>query len=302
MRKLSSKHIHAFQKTIWQYYHAHGRDLPWRPPSPLLRQGYAGRAKLRKDKVAPYKVLVSEFMLQQTQVERVIPKYKVFLKKFPGFRALARAPLAEVLKAWQGLGYNRRALMLKKTAVRVMEDYNGKLPADPKLLDDLPGIGPGTAGAIAAFAFQIPVPFIETNIRRVYLHYFFPKKKSVPDADVLGLAGQTLDAKNPREWYYALMDYGAMLGREEKENPNRRSRHYAKQSRFEGSDRQIRGRILRLLVGKKSFTRRLLSKDLKIAENRLEMILAGLEKEGFIRHVRTKIIIPSDKSLTAVSL
>ena len=156
MKKLLSQRIHTFQKVIWQYYHNYGRDLPWR--------------RTRN----PYRILVSEFMLQQTQVERVIPKYRAFLKQFPNFGALDRASLTEVLKAWQGLGYNRRALMLKKLAARIVEDYEGRLPADPKLLDELPGIGKGTAGAIAAFAFNIPVPFIETNIRRVYLHFFFP--------------------------------------------------------------------------------------------------------------------------------
>lgn len=221
-------------------------------------------------------------MLQQTQVERVIPKYKAFLKKFPGFRALDRAPLAEVLKAWQGLGYNRRALMLKKLAARIVEDYKGKLPADPKLLDELPGIGKGTAGAIAAFAFQIPAPFIETNIRRGYLHFFLSTRRDVPDADVLELVSQTLDAKNPAEWYYALMDYGAMLGRQEKENPNRRSRHYSKQSRFQGSDRQLRGKILRMMLDGSEFSLAQIARKTKESKARVEKILGGLKREGFL--------------------
>ena len=268
---------------IWHYYHAHGRSLPWRPPS----------LKLRKDKHVPYKILVSEFMLQQTQVERVIPKYQAFLKKFPNFKSLDRAPLMEVLAQWQGLGYNRRALMLKKLAGRVVAEYKGKLPADPELLDELPGIGKGTAGAIAAFAFQIPVPFIETNIRRAYLHSFFSKRKDVPDADVLDLIEQTLDAKNPREWYYALMDYGAMLGCQEKENPNRRSRHYAKQSRFEGSDRQLRGKIIRLILEHNSLSCQRLTKFLATSQERTEFILKQLVKEGFLNRIGSRIVLQS---------
>ncbi|MBI4225233.1 MAG: A/G-specific adenine glycosylase [Candidatus Sungbacteria bacterium] len=268
MEILSAKDIGTFQKTIWKYYREHGRDLPWRRT------------------VDPYRILVSEFMLQQTQVERVIPKYRAFVKEFPNFAALDRAPLAGVLKAWQGLGYNRRALMLKKLAAMVITDYQGKLPTDPRLLNDLPGIGPGTAGALCAFVFGIPVPFIETNIRRAYLHHFFPKKKNVLDANVLDLVEETLDAKNPREWYYALMDYGAMLGRKEKENPNRRSRHYAKQSRFKGSDRQVRGQILRLLLARKNLSLKNILKELEQPEIRIVAILAGLEREGFIKKVR----------------
>lgn len=273
VKTLSSKRIHTFQKTIWQHYHAYGRDLPWRHT------------------LDPYRILVSEFMLQQTQVERVIPKYSSFLKKFPDFAALNRAPLTKVLAAWQGLGYNRRVLMLKKLASRVIEDYNGKLPGDPRLLDELPGIGKGTAGAIAAFAFGMPAVFIETNIRRVYLHTFFPKRRDVPDAELLDLISQTVDAKNPREWYYALMDYGAMLGRQEKENPNRRSRHYAKQLRFEGSDRQLRGRILRVLVEKKTLARASLLQLLDTPESRLNTVLAGLEKDGFLKRYGAKIML-----------
>ncbi len=264
MKNLSSHDIRLFRKTVGKYYREYGRDLPWR--------------RTRN----PYRILISEFMLQQTQVERVIPKYRAFSKQFPNFGALDRASLAEVLMAWQGLGYNRRALMLKKSAARVVRDYQGKLPADPKLLDELPGIGKGTAGAIAAFAFQVPASFIETNIRRVFLFFFFRNEKDVPDADILDLISQTLDAKNPAEWYYALMDYGAMLGRREKENPNRRSRHYTKQSRFEGSDRQLRGKILRMVLNKNRFSVVKIAQETKEPKTRVKKILAGLKKDGFL--------------------
>lgn len=187
-------------------------------------------------------------MLQQTQVPRVIPKFREFLRAFPTFRALAAAPVAAVLRAWQGLGYNRRALMLRRCAQVVVQEYGGRLPADADALRALPGIGPYTAGAVLAFAFDRPEPVIETNIRRVYLHHFFPGRTAVPDADVLPLVSRHLAAvPSSRDWYAALMDYGTYLAGEV-ENPNRRSRHHARQAKFEGSLRQLRGRILRTLL------------------------------------------------------
>jgi A/G-specific adenine glycosylase len=189
-------------------------------------------------------------MLQQTQVPRVIPKYREFIRRFPDFRVLARAPLADVLRAWQGLGYNRRALYLKRIAENVVQDYNGKLPRDPDILRTLPGIGTNTAGSIAAFAFNVPALFIETNIRRAFIHYFFPKRRLVQDATLLPLVQRSLVGQTPREWYSALMDYGAYLGEmlPKTANPNRRSKHYTRQAKFEGSIRQVRGAILKLLL------------------------------------------------------
>ena len=149
-----------FKKIILDYYKKHGRhDLPWRKTHD------------------PYKILVSEIMLQQTQVGRVMAKYKEFIREFPDFKKLAQAPTAKVLKAWSGLGYNRRALYLKRTAERVTNEFQGKLPKDQSMLVDLPGIGPNTAGAICAYSFNMPVVFIETNIRRVFIHFFFNKTK-----------------------------------------------------------------------------------------------------------------------------
>jgi len=221
----------GFIRTVLGHWRKHGRHgLPWR------------RA------VTPYRVLVSELMLQQTQVPRVIPKFREFTRAFPSFRALAVAKPADVLRAWQGLGYNRRALMLQRCAQAVVSGHGGRLPADADVLRALPGIGPYTAGAVLAFAFNRPYPVIETNIRRVYLHHFFPERTAVPDADILPLVSRHLGAvPSPRDWYSALMDYGTHLAGEV-ENPNRRSRHHARQAAFEGSLRQLRGRILRLLL------------------------------------------------------
>ena len=264
MRK-SADDFRAFRRIIKSNYRLRGRDLPWR------------RTK------NPYRILVSEMMLQQTQVERVTGYYASFLKQFPDIYVLAHAPLRDVLTAWQGLGYNRRALFLKKLAVEIIGKHHGILPRDPDILAALPGIDPATAAAIAAFAFNTATPFIETNVRRVYIHFFFPKKKRVSDEEIMVLVDATLDRKNPREWYYALMAYGAMLGRQEKENPNRRSRHYTRQSRFEGSDRQVRAQIVRLFLTDKELTADEVAKRLKEPDRRIKTILAALQKEKFIK-------------------
>jgi A/G-specific adenine glycosylase len=226
---LSQGAVSQFREIIWQYYRTHRREMAWR------------------DITDPYAILVSEVMLQQTQVARVTTKYPEFMATFPDFSSLAAAPLEDVLRVWQGMGYNRRAKMLRDAAGQVMTQFNGQLPKTPEELVTLPGIGPATAGSIAAFAYSAPVVFIETNIRRVFIHFFFPADEKVHDDQILPLVRQTLDETNPREWYYALMDYGAMLKQGVK-NPNRRSHGYTVQATFEGSDRQIRGQILRYLL------------------------------------------------------
>jgi A/G-specific adenine glycosylase len=195
----------------------------------------------------PYRILVSEIMLQQTQVVRVEEKYPKFIRAFPDFKALNRAPLAKVYGVWQGMGYNRRALALKKIAHIVVNDYKGTLPKTHEDLCALPGIGKATASSIMAFAFNRPAVFIETNIRTVFIHFFFKKRKQVADEEILLLVEQCLYRKNPRVWYWALMDYGTML-KKSGEDKNIRSKHYKKQGRFEGSRRQKRGKILKILL------------------------------------------------------
>jgi A/G-specific adenine glycosylase len=183
-------------------------------------------------------------MLQQTQVSRVLIKYKEFLKAFPTIEKLAVAPLPSVLKIWQGLGYNRRALFLHRTARAAMLYHSSKLPRSYGELIELPGVGPATAAGILNFAFNIPTVYLETNVRSVYLHFFFPNQKKVSDKELLPLIEKTMDRKNPREWFYALLDYGVHL-KATQINPSRRSAHYAKQSKFEGSNRQKRAAALR---------------------------------------------------------
>lgn len=261
---LAPSEVRAFRKKIYTYYRKHGRDLPWRKT------------------LNPYHILVSEIMLQQTQVERVLEKYYEFIKAFPDFPSLARASLRKLITVWQGMGYNRRALALRSLAQTLMNEHHGKLPSDPEDLIALPGIGRYTAGAVAAFAFNQPVLFIDTNIRRVFIHTFLHDRENIKDEDILPLIQQTIDASDPRTWYNALMDYGAMLKREQI-NPNRRSAHYQRQSPFENSNRQIRGRILKVLVEESPLTRSQIMKKSGMDPERVKLNLVELSNEGFIR-------------------
>lgn len=260
----SKKVRDLFRKNIWEFYRKNKRNFPW-----------------RKTK-NPYRILVSEMMLQQTQTERVKEKYKKFISLFPDICTLAEAPMAEVLRAWQGLGYNRRALFLKRTSEIIMKQYNSHVPLDAEILKKLPGIGAGTAGALCAFAFNIPSIFIETNIRRVYIHYFFALRKTVSDKEILEYIKATVDKENPREWYYALMDYGAFLGRREKENPNTKSKHYKKQSPFRGSEREFRGKVLKTALLHKKITPLFISEKTGIDKKTTKRILDALRLEGFL--------------------
>jgi A/G-specific adenine glycosylase len=220
-------------------------------------------------------------MLQQTQVKRVVEKYREFLRRFPDIASVANAPLRVILEQWQGLGYNRRALALKKMASAVVDRHDGRIPSTIEALQDLPGVGPATAGAVRAFAFNKPAVFIETNIRSVFIHFFFSKRKGVKDSEIIPLIAQTLDEKKPREWYYALMDYGVAL-KEWHTNPSRRSAHYARQSPFEGSLRQARGAILRALVQRAGASEASLGRKIKSDADMVRQCLKQLCKEGFV--------------------
>lgn len=219
-------------------------------------------------------------MLQQTQVSRVEKKYPEFIRAFPTVRKLAAAPVANVLKVWQGMGYNRRALALKKAAEIIVREHKGTVPNDPTLLEELPGIGHYTARAISAFAFNTPHVFIETNIRRVYIHHFFSDKSGISDNDLLPLIEATLDRNDPRAWYSALMDYGATLPKTTV-NPNRRSSHYVKQKPFKGSTREVRGKIIRTLTERGPQTLQTLQKE--VASPLVADTMRALTQEGFIK-------------------
>lgn len=219
------------------------RDLPW-------RRTYD-----------PYAIWISEVMLQQTQVSRVDGRWQRWLERFPTVDALAASAPSDVLEEWQGLGYNRRALSVHRAAQAISE-AGGVFPQDQKELVKLPGIGPATAAGIRAFAFNLHGVYLETNVRTVFLHELYPQAEGVPDSELIPLVELTcprsttsaLDAAvgelTPRSWYYTLLDYGAYL-KKTMPNPSRRSKSHVKQTRFEGSHRQKRAELLRVLLAHK---------------------------------------------------
>lgn len=263
---MNVRKIKDFQKLVWDFYKANGRDFAWRRT---------------RD---PYEIVVSEIMLQQTQTGRVAEKFPEFLKEFPTFAALAKSTPAQVILAWQGLGYNRRALFLRELARTVMNEYGGTLPRETHKLIKLPGIGKNTAGSVAAFAFNTPTVFIETNIRAVFLHHFFPGKSGIPDTDLIPLIAASAPKDNPREWYWALMDLGVYL-KKTQTNPSRASKHHTKQSKFSGSKRQVRGAIIRQLSQKPATPAQLQRAVSTLTINsptEFDQIIASLIMEGFI--------------------
>ena len=299
------------------------RDLPWRRT---------------RD---PYRIWISEVMLQQTQVVRVESRWPAWLERFPSVEALAAAAPSDVLDEWQGMGYNRRALALHRAAQMVVEEFGGEFPRETRELVRLPGVGPATAQGIRSFAFDLPGVYLETNVRTVFLHHFFPDIEAVPDkelvplveaacpavpgagaagaaagvgpnmagtgagcaiapagafADDLGPYAEPEDADDtPRSWYYALLDYGAYL-KKTLPNPSRRSSGYTRQSKFEGSRRQKRAHIVRMLLAARDTEPAGITLNEAVSGvNELEAsagrepveadliasILADLEREGF---------------------
>lgn len=263
---ISDHQLKLLQEAVWGYYNTHRRDMPWREPE-------------ADGAFDPYKIMVSEIMLQQTQVARVVPKYETFLQAFPTVEGLASARLGEVLEQWSGLGYNRRAKFLHQAAQHIVQEYQGQFPQTLNMLSKLPGVGQNTAAAIMNYAYNQPIPFLETNIRTVYIHHFFADHlELVTDKELLPLVEQTMDHENPREWSWALMDYGSYL-KATVGNLSRQSKYYFKQSTFQGSQRQIRGQVLKLLLQEPLSIRRLKT---AIPDDRLHAVLTDLLQEGLI--------------------
>ncbi len=261
---ISKVKVEQFRQVVWDFYLSNKRAMPWREPE-------------KTGKYDPYKIMVSEVMLQQTQVSRVIPKYQQFIERFPTISSLAVSPLAEVLKVWSGLGYNRRAKFLWQ-AVQEIHNNEDNFPSSMQELTALPGIGINTAGAILTYAFDQSYPFIETNVRTVYIHHFFKDRENVSDRELREVVDQTIDMKRPRQWYWALMDYGTYLKQSEG-NVAARSKHYMKQTLFKGSVREIRGAVIRHLTTAPKTTSEL---SKVIPDDRLDTILESLQREELI--------------------
>lgn len=256
--------LETFKAAVYAFYHTQGRHhFPWR---------------MQRD---PYAVLVSEIMLQQTQTYRVEPKFGIFMQEFSTVHALANATLRDVLSVWQGLGYNRRGKALWQNAQRIVHEFEGHVPSCIETLQTFASIGPNTARSIVAFAYNKPVVFIETNIRAVYLHSFFKDQEGIKDSQLMPYIEATLDHANPREWYYALMDYGVYL-KKMAANPSRKSAHHTVQSTFQGSDRQIRGRVIKLMVAHGSLKKDELFRLLGDERERYESILHALVQEKMV--------------------
>ena len=254
--------IPDFQRLILDWGRDNRRDMPWR------------------DTRDPYKILVSEVMLQQTQVSRVIPIYEKFLREFPTLEALAAASQPNLLRTWQGLGYWNRALRLRDAARMVVNEFAGQFPRDPATLRTLPGVGPYTAGAVACFAFGSAEPFLDTNIRRVYLFFFFPGEDDVTDSRIMEIARQSVWLDDPREWGYALFDYGATELRDR--TINRRSRHYSRQSAFDGSFRSFRTQALRHVLAQEGAA---------ISRTELEQFVMSLLSNGDLTYTPQEVIL-----------
>lgn len=254
----------SFRRRVYDHYREHGRhDLAWRHT---------------RD---PYAVLVSEVMLQQTQVSRVAPYYEEWLANFPTPSSLAAAPLEAVLRVWQGLGYNRRAVALKRAAEQMVELHGGLVPQSREDLLALPGVGPATAAGVRVFAFGTPDIYLETNVRAVVLHEFFADADGVPDSALVPLLEEVLDRDDPRTWYWALLDYGVHLKRTVP-NPSRRSRHHVRQSPFEGSHRQLRARLLRAVMASPQADLTTLAAESQADHEQAAVALGELVAEGFL--------------------
>ena len=258
--------ISQFRKIVLDHYQKNGRNLPWHHTD-------------------PWGVAVSEFMLQQTRVERVLQFWENWMSLWPNPRSLAKAEMEEVLRAWCGLGYNRRCFYLKHTASIIVNKYNSIIPKTSKELLELPGVGPYMAGAIACFGYNSPEVFIETNIRSAVLHCFFPDKNDIKDKEIFPVLQAALDyciqkGDAPKVWYYALMDYGAML--KKTGNPGRRSAHYARQSPFIGSFRQARGKVMRTLASMGPSKAEEIAIVSGLATDKLYRVLERLEKESMV--------------------
>lgn len=253
-----------FQDLVYSYFREYGRDLEWR------RVDDSGA-------IDPYHVLVSEIMLQQTQVPRVEKKYSEFLEEFPTLQSLAASQLSDVLRLWSGLGYNRRAKYLYDFAAQLGDK---EFPTSAEELSAYKGIGTNTAAAVLVYALDQRRVFIETNIRTVYINHFFPDVEKVTDKEILEKVEQTLPEGSVREWYWALMDYGTYLKKNGLSKLSK-SNTYKKQSTFKGSMRELRSSIVKTLLEHDASDVHTLEEVLE--DKRVPDALKSLEKDGLIK-------------------
>lgn len=263
-----------FNRTLFLWHKKNYRPMEWR------------------DTKNPYRILVSEIMLQQTQVARVKEKYAEFVKKFPTVQILANAPLGDVLRAWSGLGYNRRAKYLHHCAKEVVEKHQGKFPSSYEELVKLPGIGRSTAGALLAFAFDEDTPMIDTNIRRILVRTFFNGKNVPSDKELYAFASSLIPKGKGRVWNYAMLDLGATTctARNHADDCPINTLHgkvsdfvYKKpQKKFAGSERFYRGKLLKHLAQQTSLTSAQVAKVLADYPHDRAVLLKKMAGEGMI--------------------
>jgi len=228
-------------------------------------------------------------MLQQTQVDRVVPKYGEWIHAFPTWRALAHAPRKEVLAHWSGLGYNRRALFLQEMAKKIIGQYHNRLPQNPDILKTLPGIGPYTARSILIFAFNAPLITVDTNIRKVFMNEFsLPAQTAM--ARLEQIANELLPKKRSREWHNALMDFSSLAL--PKCIPGIPA--LSRQSKFEGSIRQIRGEIIHRLLQQKTVSMSSVAKKMQRPLGDVQRAAQSLQREGVISMGKQKLKLAID--------
>ncbi len=260
-KNVSKNQILSFQNKVFDFYESNGRTLPWR---------------LTTD---PYLILLSEVMLQQTQVSRVIKYFEEWKGRWPTVEKLASASKQEVLKAWLGLGYNNRGLRLHQAAKIICKDFAGNVLEAMKHYESIPGVGRYTANAVLIFSSNLDLVTVDTNIRRILIHEF-SLCEDTPDKEIWQLAARCLPKQKSRVWHNALMDFGAL----ELTAKNTGIRPKTQQSSFEGSDRQIRAKVLRLLLEcSLSFDDIHEGLDIyDVSHSRLQDIVSGLLKDGLV--------------------
>ncbi|NHJ84073.1 MAG: Fe-S cluster assembly protein HesB [Asgard group archaeon] len=267
MTSINDVKIRAFQKKIFDWWLDNRRDLPWRSTT------------------NPYYIMISEIMLQQTQVPRTIEKYLEFIEMFPNLELLAKASIADVLTIWSGLGYNRRALWLQQAAQQLITMKN--FPQEPEELEKLKGIGPYTARAILIFAFNKDLPTVDTNIRRILIAEGFATEET-SDKELFDIAELVLPKGHSRDWHNALMDYGSLVLTASKTGIKPKTI----QKKFNRSTRYYRGQIVKQLTKKSKVSKKELISLLEIPKKDIQKILDDLEKDGLVKRIDEYYSLP----------